>query len=165
MSEVQDSPSMPAAVLAQIASLPQLPIHELRQLWRKLFDNDPPHHIRSFLERRIAHGLQEREYRKHDLALLERNRRRIQYLTEKGRLMKRETDYVPVPGTVLTRDYCGVEHRVTVTADGQYEYRGRVFGSLSKVAREITGTQWSGPLFFGLRRWVPPKPIKGGGRR
>ena len=43
------------------------------------------------------------------------------------------------------------EHRVVVTPKGQCEYEGRTFRSLSAVARHITGVQWNGPRFFGLR--------------
>ncbi|MBV5345342.1 MAG: DUF2924 domain-containing protein, partial [Rhodoferax sp.] len=42
------------------------------------------------------------------------------------------------------------EHRVTALADGGFQYEGRRFKSLSAAARHITGTQWSGPVFFGL---------------
>jgi hypothetical protein len=44
-----------------------------------------------------------------------------------------------------------VTHEVTVI-DGGYEHQGKRYRSLSAVARAITGTQWSGPLFFGLRK-------------
>ena len=54
------------------------------------------------------------------------------------------------PGTVLTRTWQGVLHQVQVTDQG-FDYRGERFASLSEVARRITGTRWSGPLFFGLR--------------
>jgi len=36
--------------------------------------------------------------------------------------------------------------------DHDVVYRGRRYKSLSEVARAITGTRWSGPLFFGLKR-------------
>jgi hypothetical protein len=49
------------------------------------------------------------------------------------------------------REFRGVEHRVTVTADG-FVYDGRTFKSLSRIAREIAGCSWSGPDFFGLKR-------------
>jgi hypothetical protein len=52
---------------------------------------------------------------------------------------------------VLTREYHGSLHRVIVTQDDQYEFQGRLYPSLSVIAREITGTRWSGPLFFGLK--------------
>jgi len=57
----------------------------------------------------------------------------------------------PAVGTKMIREYPGVEHHVTVTRNG-FEYQGRTFRSLSHIAREITGTRWSGPLFFGLTR-------------
>ena len=55
------------------------------------------------------------------------------------------------PGTVLTREWQGTLHQVRVNDDG-FEYEGVLFASLSEVARKITGTRWSGPLFFGLRK-------------
>ncbi len=51
---------------------------------------------------------------------------------------------------MLIREWHGVNHRVTVLADGAL-FRGTHYGSLSEVARQITGTRWSGPRFFGLR--------------
>ena len=56
----------------------------------------------------------------------------------------------PVPGTRIVREWQGVEHAVTVLESG-YEYQGRPFKSLSAVANAITGTRWSGPLFFGIK--------------
>ena len=58
------------------------------------------------------------------------------------------------PGTRLLREWQGVMHEVIVLEDG-VQYRGRTWRSLSAVAREITGTRWSGPLFFGLRKGGP----------
>ena len=56
-----------------------------------------------------------------------------------------------LPGTTLIREWDERQHRVTVTPDGLYELNGQVFKSLSAAARHITGTQWNGPKFFGLR--------------
>lgn len=53
-------------------------------------------------------------------------------------------------GTRLVREWQGRAHQVTVLAKG-FEYAGRPYRSLSAIAREITGTSWSGPAFFGLR--------------
>jgi len=55
------------------------------------------------------------------------------------------------PGTRLLREWQGQTHHVTVLADG-FEYAGLNYKSLTAIARQITGTAWSGPLFFGLRR-------------
>jgi hypothetical protein len=54
-------------------------------------------------------------------------------------------------GTKLLREWRGLTHEVTVI-EGGYEHQGKRYRSLSAVARAITGTQWSGPLFFGLRK-------------
>ena len=62
-------------------------------------------------------------------------------------------------GTVLVREHAGVLHRITVVADG-FEWDGRIFGSLSAVARAITGVSWSGRRFFGF----PRGPRKAGER-
>jgi hypothetical protein len=51
---------------------------------------------------------------------------------------------------VLVREWHGGKHQVSVQKDG-FLYRSKHYGSLSQIARMITGTQWSGPLFFGLK--------------
>jgi Protein of unknown function (DUF2924) len=56
----------------------------------------------------------------------------------------------PQPGTVLVRDWGGVTHQVKVLEDAIL-FRGKRYKSLSEVARVITGSRWSGPLFFGLK--------------
>jgi hypothetical protein len=54
------------------------------------------------------------------------------------------------PGTRLMREWQGQTHHVTVV-QGAFEYDGRAWRSLSAIARSITGTAWSGPVFFGLK--------------
>ncbi|TAM39755.1 MAG: DUF2924 domain-containing protein [Burkholderiaceae bacterium] len=54
------------------------------------------------------------------------------------------------PGTRLLRQWQDRTHVVTVLAQG-FEYEDKVHRSLSAIARQITGTPWSGPAFFGLR--------------
>jgi len=143
--------------------LPDLSIDEVRALWRRLFHFDVPTYHRRFLERRIDYKLQEIAFRKENRNLLQNNQKRIRTLIRNGKLAKRSRDYCPVPGTVLIREYKGVEHQVTVTHDGQFEYQGCVYRSLSRIAREITGAQWSGLVFFGLRK--PGRRRKAGGER
>ena len=55
------------------------------------------------------------------------------------------------PGTRLLRTWGGRTYTVTV-ADPGFVYEGATYNSLSVVAREITGTPWSGPVFFGLKK-------------
>lgn len=56
-----------------------------------------------------------------------------------------------MPGTRLLREWQGQTHHVTVV-EGGFAYDGRTWRSLTAIARAITGTPWSGPLFFGLRK-------------
>ena len=57
------------------------------------------------------------------------------------------------PGARLVREWRGRTHTIQVTEDG-FEYDGKPYSSLSKIAHAITGAHWSGPRFFGLNR--PP---------
>ena len=56
------------------------------------------------------------------------------------------------PGTRLVREWNGTAHVVTVGEDNVIRWNGADWNSLSEVARAITGTRWSGPAFFGLKR-------------
>lgn len=60
---------------------------------------------------------------------------------------------LPMPGAILGRDYKGRRISVDVR-EGGFEYQGKLYKSLSSIAREVTGTKWNGFLFFGL---VPSK--------
>ena len=141
-------------VSAQIAALPALPMAELWALWDQYFPRRPKHINRSFLESRLAYRIQEMAYGAVPVGIR-------RHLVEAGaahskikhRVQASDTDRQQhlMPGTVLIREWDEREHRVVVTPDGQCEYAGRTFRSLSAVARHITGVQWNGPRFFGLR--------------
>ena len=64
---------------------------------------------------------------------------------------KRRDDTELAPGTTLMREYNGITYRVTVLIDARFDLDGRAFKSLSAVTRAITGTSYSGPVFFGLK--------------
>lgn len=150
------------SVVRQITQLSDMTMEEIKSLWRQLYRNEPPTHIRSFLERRLAYRLQELEFKREHQNLAEKNERRIQTIVNTGKKPLRDRYPQPLPGTVLTRLYQDKEHQVTVTHDNQFEFEGRIYKSLSIIAREITGTRWSGPLFFGLRKEVYKKKAKRG---
>jgi hypothetical protein len=64
-------------------------------------------------------------------------------------------------GARLVREWHGHTHTVTVTEDG-FEYAGMTYPSLTKIAKKITGTHWSGPRFFGLLRSGASRSNNGG---
>jgi hypothetical protein len=145
------------SVLAQLTALPGKSTAELKQLWRELYDREPPSFNRDYLVKRLAYRIQELAYgglsaraeAKLDRLIAEED------LRVKGKLPMRKGDR-PIVGTRLVRQWKGVEHTATVLADG-YEYQGRPYRSLSAIARAITGTRWNGRLFFGVRRAVTRK--------
>jgi hypothetical protein len=55
------------------------------------------------------------------------------------------------PGARLVREWRGRTHTIVVTEYG-FEFSGKTYSSLSKIAQAITGAHWSGPRFFGLNR-------------
>jgi len=148
--------SLPAAtaasMAARIAHLADWSWPDIKKEWHRLFGGDPPIPNRRFVEKRIAYRWQEIDFAKSDRGLLQRNSRRIDELVVTGTLKRRKTGATPVAGTELIRIYAGVEHRVRVLPDDEFEYAGKRYPSLSMIAREITGTRWSGPAFFGLRK-------------
>ena len=67
------------------------------------------------------------------------------------------------PGSELIREWAGSIHRVVVVENG-YAYAGQTYGSLSEIACLITGTNWNGPRFFGLRDEKRPSGDKSTGQ-
>ncbi len=138
-----------STAIAKIAQLPNLSMEGLWALWDQLFDRRPGHHQRTYLESRIAYKLQEREFG----SLPTHVRRKLELIGETGEIPnhKRRAESELAPGTTLVREYNGITYRVRVLDDGRFDLDGRPFKSLSAVARAITGTQYSGPVFFGLK--------------
>lgn len=141
----------PTSVVAQVAQLPHLSMRDLKALWKEIHGEMPRTHVRTFLEKQLAYQLQARALPPESRKLIKRNQQRITALIDAEKIRKKPS-YLLTPGTILTREYQGEEYQVTVTLQNQFEFQGRVYGSLSMVARDITGTRWSGPLFFGLRK-------------
>jgi hypothetical protein len=136
----------------RIAALKSMSTVSLKQEWRTLFGNEAPPFNRPYLESRLAYRIQELAYG----GLKPDTVARLEALGEKldgGNITLRRirADNRPIAGTRLVREHHGVEHAVTVLADG-FEYDGRPYRSLSAIARAITGTRWNGWVFFGLHR-------------
>ncbi len=137
-------------LIKQVATLPTMPHKKLKALWLKLFETDPPPYDRRFLVKRIAYRLQELAYG----GLSEKTEERLAAIAQDETLIGNTPppgSPRPMEGTRLIREWKGVDHCVTVLADG-FEYMGQPYKSLSAVAKKITGTHWSGPAFFGLKK-------------
>mgnify|MGYP000849094826 CR=1 FL=1 len=139
---------------SDLASLDRLEVTELVSVWeRHLIKRAPDHLPRSLFARLLAYQLQAQLH---------------------GGLSKRATAYLktieadliadrPIkapnieqkqlkPGTQLVREHEGIHHRVMVL-EGGFAWNGMTYASLSAVAKVITGTNWNGPRFFGLKEY------------
>ena len=137
-------------VAKQLAALTRMNAAALRTLWRETFGRPHPAYVhKDFLVRALAYHVQEKAYG----GLKPVVRRRLLQLAKDvqagARIALFETPRIK-PGTRLVRGWRADTHVVTVL-EGEFEYRNKRYGSLSEIARLITGTRWSGPAFFGLK--------------
>jgi hypothetical protein len=139
-------------ISAQIDEIRTLNKDQLRQRWEKMFKKQVPSALtKDLLARMIAYRIQEKAFGGLDRAtgkLLDGYARGDKAAAPQRRMKS---------GTVLLREYQGVQHTVTV-ADGGFIWNDKKYASLSTIAKEITGTSWNGPRFFGLREEKVGKP-------
>ena len=142
----------------KLTALGELDTTVLRREWRRLYRSHPPVHIRrDLLVLAIAWKLQERLHggltaaQKRKLAGIAEDLRKNGDLSASPAIRMK-------PGLRLVREWRGETHTVLVLDDG-FEWNGKRRRSLSAIAREITGTQRSGPCFFGLK--PGPMPFNG----
>jgi hypothetical protein len=122
----------------------------LRSEWERLFGRAAPEHLRKdLLVRIVAYRMQEVTFGGLKSGTRKRLRQIAKALASDPRALVTDSPTIK-PGTRLVREWNGKPNVVTVLEKG-FEYQGRRYGSLSQIARLITGTRWSGPLFFGLK--------------
>ncbi len=134
---------------AELAALGNMNAPDLRKEWARLYRSHPPRKLsRDLLQLGVAWKLQERALG----GLSAVTKRQIAELAEamgatadltKARTVRLRT------GVRLIREWNGETHEVLVVEDG-FQWRGKTWRSLSVIAREMTGTHWSGPRFFGI---------------
>ncbi len=160
---------MGQAVLADIEELQRLNVSALRTRYQEVFGEESRSANKEFLFRRIAWRLQANA----EGGLSERARYRAAHIADDSdlrtrapkdflsaqvpvtvtstvdRTQSRRDQRLPSPGTLLTRRIDDRQIVVKVLEKG-FEFETRHYGSLSAIAREVTGTRWNGLLFFGL---------------
>lgn len=159
-----------ASVVDQLAELKSMSVAGLRVRYEEVFGEPSRSRNKDYLRKKIANRIQELA----EGGLSDRARARIAELAADAPVRWRSPSKgngaavdgadapaiaetpardprLPPPGTVITRAHEGVDHKVTVLEDG-FEFRGARYPTLSAIAREITGTNWNGFLFFRLQR-------------
>src|SRR5271166_6069630 len=140
-----------------VSSLHGLDRRQLLLQWRNHLGGTPPAHLPSWLLTRVlAYRLQPAAFGDLEPGLLRRLKSAGDAATkiEPAPFANRPPatrDGVDLrPGAMLAREWRGKLERVTVLEDG-YAWNGKTYGSLSVIAKAITGTSWNGHRFFGLR--------------
>lgn len=129
----------------QIADIERSSVAELRALWITTFKKPAPKALsKDLLGRMLAWHIQEQAYGGHDRATL-----KILASQVKGARGGPGPRRLKL-GTEIVREYQGQRHTVVITGAG-YRWRDGDYPSLTAIARLITGTNWNGPRFFGLR--------------
>jgi hypothetical protein len=124
---------------AVVAQLIDMSLAELRAEWQRRYGPPPKHRASDLLRRVLAWRIQADAFGDLDAAT-----RRI--LSKEQNVLRPSAQ----PGMRLAREWAGRLYEVVVIESGVV-FEGQTFGSLSEVARHITGRRWNGPRFFGLR--------------
>lgn len=127
----------------ELTALAEMTLPQMRARWQEVSDKPVPRVRRTLLRLALAYELQAALHG----GLSRRTEQRLAYLAGKN-----AAPDAPRPGMRLVREWNGVLHTVTIDEDGLIHWQGKTWRSLSEVARAITGTRWSGPVFFGLRQ-------------
>lgn len=151
---------MSNALYSELLSLSNMTVGQLRDKYHEVFQEPPRSRNKDYLRKRVAYRIQELK----EGGISERAARRAAELARDSDLrslppkqgqepkafvtVKRDKR-LPVAGTELKRNYQGKDYVIRVLDEG-FECDGKIFSSLSSVAREITGTKWNGFAFFGL---------------
>jgi len=134
-----------------IHDLDRLSRSELRALWTHVLGEQAPATLgRDILALGIAYACQERRQGGLSKPVAKELARLFDQVLRGDRTEMPLTGSLPRSGTILVREWQNTAHHVTVTEDG-FLWNGRTYHSLSGIARAITGTNWNGPRFFGMR--------------
>jgi hypothetical protein len=138
---------------ADIGELARLSRSQLRELWTQELGEPPPATLgRDILALAIAYGRLERRQGGLSKPVARELDRLFEQTLRDDRTGKPSAPTAPLPrrGTILVREWRGTTHHVTVVNEG-FLWNGQTYSSLSGIARAITGTNWNGPRFFGMR--------------
>ena len=144
-----------ASIEMDISALKNMDKRELHTQWQRHCLSQAPRYLsRDLLIRMIAYKIQERSHG----GLKQSTKRKIRTLARQLEQQGNKSFNPGIslkPGAKLVREWQGRVHTVIVLEDG-FDYNGKRYGSLSQIAKEITGAHWSGPRFFGLKNQATP---------
>lgn len=125
---------------------------QLQEYWAAIFKDRKRPQGNHIIIAQIAYFLQEQKCG----GLSVRAQNQMNRLIE-GKVQRSLNKYKLENSQQLVREWNGTKYHVAVLGKDQFEHKGKVYKTLSAVAKEITGAHWSGPLFFGLRKQINGK--------
>jgi hypothetical protein len=137
-------------IAEQLEALQSMDLIALRDEWRKLKGSEPPRLSRDLMLRAVAYALQMQAFGElppSTIKKLEASIGEVGEVMPTGDPPRRDLS----AGARLVREWHGRTHSVEVLRQG-FLFEGKVYRSLSEIARFITGSHWSGPRFFGLTK-------------
>jgi hypothetical protein len=137
-------------IAERLEALQSMGLIALREEWRKLKDSEPPRLSRDLMLRAVAYALQMQAFGELPPSTIKKLEASI---GEVGEVIPPAEQYRRdlSAGARLLREWHGRTHSVEVLREG-FLFDGKVYRSLSEIARFITGSHWSGPRFFGLTK-------------
>jgi len=145
----------------EIMALKNAPAEELLKRYKELYGEDATGTHKTYLWRKVAYKLQEHK----NGGLSAKAKGKLKALIEEfdpinNKALRPDRPMVsqqasvkdkrlPIPGTVITKEYRDAKYQVKVLEKG-FEYNGKIYKTLSAIAKEITGAHWNGYLFFNL---------------
>ena len=145
----------------EIKALKNAPAEELLKRYKEFYGEDATGTHKTYLWRKIAYKLQEQEHG----GLSAKAKGKLKTLIEEfdpinNKALRPDKPMVsqqasvkdkrlPIPGTVITKEYKGANYQVKVLEKG-FEYNAKIYKTLSAIAKEISGAHWNGYLFFNL---------------
>lgn len=145
----------------EIIALKNASAEELLKRYKELYGEDATGTHKTYLWRKIAYKLQEQEHG----GLSAKAKGKLKALIEEfdpinnkalrpdkpmvGQQASVKDKRLPIPGTVITKEYKGANYQVKVLEKG-FEYNAKIYKTLSAIAKEISGAHWNGYLFFNL---------------
>jgi len=127
--------------------LKALDTRQLQALWADLFKGQRRLQSNELVIRKIAYFLQERAHGGLPVRIYNQLTRLVE-----GGATQPINKYSFENSYELVREWNGKKYNVAVLGKDKFQYDGRIYKTLSAIAKEITGAHWSGPLFFGLRK-------------
>lgn len=156
---------MEKTINLKIVALKNKTIPELQKEFEALFDGQKASSDNKvYLVRRIAYRLQEREYGSlsqkahnrlkeliglYDPVNNKAIRPKVSVETQARTKTRGRDTRLPIPGTIISRNYKGMKMQVKVLEKG-FEYEGKVYKNLTAIADKVTGAHWNGYYFFNL---------------